>query len=298
MISSSVPAIRLEGVTRSFGSKRVLCGVAGTVERGRVVGLLGRNGEGKTTLFHVMLDLLAPDRGLIEVLGLRPNGSGEIRQHVGYVPERPVFHPFMTLAEVLKLRSRFFWKWRDVRAAEFAQHLNVDLSTPVRGASKGTLAKLAWICAAAHEPELYLLDEPTSGLDALVRDDILSRLVAELQRRGRTIVVANHHMDELAGILNEVWVIADGVVAARHDMARLRVEACRITGRAKNGAGASSQWPVPPTRQDGVLAEWIVLERESEERILASGILEAADRKPLPVHESLKHLLAVSKGHD
>jgi len=110
MISSSMPAIRLEGVTRSFGSKRVLCGVAGTVERGRVVGLLGRNGEGKTTLFHVMLDLLAPDRGLIEVLGLRPNGSGEIRQHVGYGPERPVFHPFMTLAEVLKLRSRFFWK--------------------------------------------------------------------------------------------------------------------------------------------------------------------------------------------
>src|SRR5581483_236305 len=146
--------------------------------------------------------------------------------------------------------------------------------------------KLAWVCAAAHEPDLFFLDEPTSGLDTLVRDDLLDHLVRELQEEGKTIVVANHRMDELAGILDEVWVLADGRVAARHDVDRLRVEACRITGRAKNGHAPAVAWPVKPMRSEGPLVEWVVLEREAEERILGSGLLEASERASMPVQES------------
>ncbi|MBI4346187.1 MAG: ABC transporter ATP-binding protein [Elusimicrobia bacterium] len=289
------PAVRLEGVRRSFGAKTVLSGVTGTIPRGRVVGLLGRNGEGKSTLFQLMLDLLAADAGTIEVLGRRPDGSGDIRRHVGYIPERPAFHSLMSLGEVLEFRSRFFPSWKNTRAMALSGQLGLDLATPVRGASKGTLGKLAWVCAAAHEPELFFLDEPTSGLDTLVRDDILHHLVAELQKEGRTIVVANHRMDELAGILDEVWVLADGEIAARHEVDRLRSEACRITGRVKDDAPAARVWPVPPLRAEGPLVEWVVLDKAVEERILGSGLLERTERKSMPVHESLKHLLAVGR---
>ncbi|MBI5201997.1 MAG: ABC transporter ATP-binding protein [Elusimicrobia bacterium] len=290
-------ALRLENVRRSFGAKNVLCGVTGTIPRGRVVGLLGRNGEGKSTLFQVMLDMLAADSGEIEVLGMRPDGSGAIREHVGYIPERPTFHPFMTLGEVLAFRAKFFPRWKNMRAFGLSQQLGLDLNTPVRGASKGTLGKLAWVCAAAHEPELFFLDEPTSGLDSLVRDDILNHLVQELQKDGRTILVANHRMDELAGILDEVWVLADGEIAARHEVDRLRSEACRITGRVKDDAPAAKAWPVPPLRAEGPLVEWIVFEKELEDRILGSGWLAATERKAMPVQESLKHLLAAGGNH-
>ena len=291
------PALRLEGVRRSFGAKNVLRGVTGTIPRGRVVGLLGRNGEGKSTLFQVMLDMLAADSGEIEVLGMRPDGGGRIREHVGYIPERPSFHSFMSLGEVLEFRSRFFPRWKTMKAYALSQQFGLDLATPVRGASKGTLGKLAWVCAAAHEPELFFLDEPTSGLDSLVRENILNHLVQELQKDGRTILVANHHMDELAGILDEVWVLADGEIVARHEVERLRSEACRITGRVKDDAPAARLWPVPPLHAEGPLVEWVVFEKELEERILGSGLLATTERKSLPVQESLKHLLAVGGNH-
>ena len=86
-------AIIIENVSRSFGKKKILQGISGEVETGKIVGILGRNGEGKTTLFRILLDLLAADEGNISVLGMQPDGSGKIRKSVGYVPEIPEAQP-------------------------------------------------------------------------------------------------------------------------------------------------------------------------------------------------------------
>lgn len=282
------PAVVLEDVRRSFGARKVLDGVTGTVERGRVVGLLGRNGEGKTTLFKAMLDLLALDSGRIEILGHPVDGTGAARALVGYVPERPVFHDFLTAGEALELRRRFFPSWKPGAARDLARRLELDLSTPVAGASKGTLAKLAWVCAAAHEPDLLLLDEPTSGLDALVRDGILTEFVGELQREGRAIVVANHRMEELAGLLDEVWVLANGRIAARHGVEELRGGALRLRGRLKAG-GALDGLPGRAVSRAGELVEWAVLAPGDAD--VVSARLESVERAPLPLAETLKLLL-------
>ncbi len=150
----------------------MLNGVSGTIEEGKVVGLLGRNGEGKTTLFRILLDILSADSGSISVLGNPPDGSGVIRLKVGYVPERPAFHEFWTVEQALKFRAGLFPTWDSEKAMRMAREMDLDLKTRIRGASKGTLAKAAWICATAHNPKLLQLDEPTSGLDALVRDSV------------------------------------------------------------------------------------------------------------------------------
>ena len=91
-------ALTFHQVVRTLGGRRVLDGASGAAEKGKVIGLLGRNGEGKTTLFKILLDLLAADSGEVEVLGLRPDGSGRVRQLTGYIPERPSFHSFITVA--------------------------------------------------------------------------------------------------------------------------------------------------------------------------------------------------------
>src|SRR5262249_30393337 len=101
-------AISMNEVRKSFGKKAVLKGITGTIEEGKVVGILGRNGEGKTTLFKILLDILQADSGDMRVSNLTPDGSGKIRKIVGYVPERPTFHNFLSIEETFKLRSTFF----------------------------------------------------------------------------------------------------------------------------------------------------------------------------------------------
>src|SRR5262245_12117049 len=163
-------AIIIENISRSFGKKTILQGISGEVETGKIVGILGRNGEGKTTLFRILLDLLAADEGNISVLGMQPDGSGKIRKSVGYVQERPVYHEFMKVGDVLNWRSSFYPSWNWDTANNMVKRFNVDKSTAIKGASKGTLAKIAWILACAHHPPMLFLDEPTSGLDTVVRE--------------------------------------------------------------------------------------------------------------------------------
>lgn len=287
-------AIVLEGVRRRFGRKEILRGVTGRVAAGKVVGLLGRNGEGKSTLLRILLDLLAADGGSVEVLGQRPDGSGTLRQRIGYVPERPVFHEFMTAGDVLAWRKRFFASFSAERAHKLSAKLGLDLSTRITGASKGTLGKLAWVCACAHAPELYLLDEPTSGLDALVREDVLSHLLEELQDGGKTVLVTDHRMEELSGVLDEVWVLAGGRVAV-HDAEILRTQACRVTGRLMGGGEPPTLGVALPS--EGPLRQWAFFDQASAQDLLSSGLLETADKAPLPMEETLRILLREEVGH-
>ena len=285
--------IILDSVTRSFDGRRVLDGLTARADEGKVIGLLGRNGEGKTTLFKVLLGLLTPDSGRVEVLGTRVDDSGAARGLLGYVPERPAFHAFMTVGEVLALRAKLFHAWEPARASALCARLGLEPATKIAGASKGTLGKLAWVCAAAHNPSLYLLDEPTSGLDALVREEVLSGLVAELGESGRTVLIASHRLDELAPLLDEVWVMAGGKIAGIYDVERLRTEARRVSGRP--GASFSMPPGTAALESHGPLGAWAVLDSAARGRLLAAG-LEAVDDEPLPMNETLKVLLSLHGG--
>jgi ABC-2 type transport system ATP-binding protein len=291
-------AVHIEGVSRSFSGKPVLCGINATAEPGKVVGLLGRNGEGKTTLLRILLDILAAESGQVEVLGMRPDGSGAIRKRVGYVPERPAFHDFMSVAEVLDLRRRFFPHWNTDKAADLCLRLGLDPAAKVRSASKGALGKLAWVCAAAHEPELFLLDEPTSGLDALVRDDLLSNLIEELHGKGKTFIIANHRMEELSGLLDEIWVLSGGELAV-HQAEALRTGAKRVTGRLKHGGFLPAGFKARKISQSGLLVELAAFDEDAVKAAAAAG-LEDVHVEPLAFEESLKVLLLGEGGarHD
>ena len=284
------PAVEMSGIRRSFGGRQVLGGISASLGRGRVVGLLGRNGEGKTTLLRVLLDMLVADSGECRVLGMRPDGSGRIRAHVGYVPERPAFHPFMSIGEVLSLRAALFPSWDAGRAEALCGRLGLDPASPVRGASKGTLGKLAWICAAAHAPSLFFLDEPTSGLDALVREDLLDNLVGELHGAGKTFLITNHRMEEFAGLLDEVWVLSDGVLRGIHSIEELR-KARRVVGRLRDGARLPEGLELLDLRLEGRRVECSVLDEAIVRTLGESGALEGLDASPLGVEGAFKLLL-------
>jgi ABC-2 type transport system ATP-binding protein len=281
--------LETKGLTKSFGPKEILKGLDLSAARGEVVGILGRNGSGKTTLFSILLDLTAADGGSAEILGLKPDGSGRLRSLIGYVPEKPAFHGFMTAREVLEFRARFFPRWDMAKALDLCRKLELDQAARVAAMSKGNLAKLAWITATAHNPELLLLDEPTSGLDYLVRDHILNGLIHELTEGGKTILVSNHRMGEMGGILDRVCVLKDGVIAASHNAAFLAEEAFRAAARLESPVTLPDG--VVALRGSGALREFAVFGREKLERLKLNPAFAGAEISPLALEDSFKVLL-------
>jgi ABC-2 type transport system ATP-binding protein len=283
-------SIVLEHVKKSFAKNQVLKDINGNIAEGSTIGILGRNGEGKTTLFKILLDILVADQGKIKVLNHTPDGSSRIRTIVGYVPERPVFHPFMTVNDSLKFRARLFPHWDHPLMTETARALDLDLSTRIKGASKGTLSKTAWICATAHHPKVLILDEPTSGLDPIVRDALLSQCVREQSTEGKTIVVASHHLEEWLNLLDEIWVMSGGVISGKYKLQELRQNAFRITGRLKNQTLPAGLSIVEEFRT-GDIVQWVTIDPTTREKIQSLSILDQMDAQPLPLESTLKLLL-------
>ncbi|MCX5784711.1 MAG: ABC transporter ATP-binding protein [Elusimicrobia bacterium] len=235
--------LSVKGLSRSFGRKKAVDGLNFTAARGEVVGLLGRNGSGKTTFFKLILDMLDPDSGEIQAAGISPDGSGSIRQDIGYVPERPSFHNFMSVMETLKLRAAIYKKWDMQKAVSTAAKLGLRLDRKIQGMSKGETAKLAWICAVSHNPSLLLLDEADSGLDYLVKEKIIEGLIGELVSADKTIILASHTMENFMGIIDRLALISRGSVQSTYDGDTLRSSVYRVTARVRPGAAAVAGAP-------------------------------------------------------
>jgi len=278
-----------KGLVKSFGSKTVLAGLDLEAAKGEVIGILGRNGSGKSTLFKLVLDLIAPDSGSISALGLSPDGSGSLRGLIGYVPEKPAFHGFMTVADTLALRASFFPGWDKAKAAQLCKTLELDVNAKAGDLSKGNTAKLAWICAAAFNPRLLLLDEPTSGLDYLVRDHILNGLISELADGGRTIIISNHRMGEMGGLLDRVCVLKDGRISAEHRADFIKTETFKVSVREE--ARPAEEEGVKLIGRAGAVSELAVFGKEKLELLKNSGKLGGAEIEPLELDAAFKALL-------
>ncbi len=278
-----------KGLVKSFGAKKVLAGLDLEAAQGEVIGIIGRNGSGKSTLFKLILDLIAPDAGSVSALGLSPDGSGKLRGLIGYVPEKPAFHGFMTVTDALAFRASFFPGWDKAKAAQLCKTLELDTKAKAGDLSKGNTAKLAWICAAAFNPRLLLLDEPTSGLDYLVRDHILNGLVSEMADGGRTIIISNHRMGEMGGLLDRVCVLKDGRISADHRADFIKTETFKVSLR--EDARPAEEEGVRLIGRAGAVSELAVFGKEKLEMLKNSGKLDGAEIEPLELDAAFKALL-------
>ncbi len=192
-------AIDVEGITKSFGDKTVVDGLAMQVKRGEIYGFLGPNGSGKTTFLRILCGLLKPDSGSGTCLGYDVlSQSDDIKRHVGYMTQRFSLYEDLSIAENLRFVADLY---EIKHAADKVKQMLATLGLEGRGAQlAGTLSggwkqRLALAACLIHEPELLLLDEPTAGVDPKARRDFweeIHRLAAE----GLTVLVTTHYMDE------------------------------------------------------------------------------------------------------
>jgi ABC-2 type transport system ATP-binding protein len=289
----NTPFISIKGLHKAFGATQVLRGLDLQAGRGEVIGILGRNGAGKTTLFKLLLDLLERDAGNITLGGKSPDGTGAIRFSIGYVPERPAFHPWMTGHEVLSFRAGFYPAWSMEKALATAKRLELPLDKKVSVFSKGNLAKLAWCCAVAPDPDLLLLDEPTSGLDYLIKDKILDGLIGELTSAKKTVLIASHVMEDALNLVDKLALLSGGTISEVHKAEKLKTEAFMVNARLKPGSGYGGD--AVKLSAEGPLVTFGVIGRDKMEALLKEEAFETAEHRPMSMSETFRTLLHGTK---
>ena len=149
-----------------------------SLERGYILGLVGQNGAGKSTLIKIILNLIYPTSGSVEVLGLRqPNAEIEIKRRIGYVSENPEFYGDVTVDWMIKMVRQFYPTWSNSACDDYLRRFGLDTKKKVKQLSKGMKVKLALLLALSHQPDLLILDEPTSGIDPVVRRELLEEKI-------------------------------------------------------------------------------------------------------------------------
>lgn len=217
-------AVRLRGVSKQFGAHRAVSGLDLKVPRGTVFGLLGPNGSGKTTTIRMIMGILLPDSGTVELLGGRPGVKRNDR--VGYLPEeRGVYRKMKVLDFLTFLGEIRGMRREDARKAAGHWLERLDLSgwadSRTRDLSKGMQQKVQFVGTILHDPKLLILDEPFSGLDP-INQEVLEEIVREFQARGTTVLFSTHLMDHAERLCQRVCLIARGKKVLDSDLKELK----------------------------------------------------------------------------
>jgi ABC-2 type transport system ATP-binding protein len=206
--------IETDRLTKRYGAARGIEDVTLSIEPGEVFGLLGPNGAGKTTTIRTLLDLLHPTAGSARIFGLDSHrDSVAIRARLGNLPGDFGYGRQASGRDALRLLSRLRGVVGLGRAEALARRFRADLDRPLGELSRGNRQKVGLILATFHSPELLILDEPTSGLDPLMQEEFLA-LLAEERRRGCTVLLSSHELDEVERVCDRVGIVRDGRVIA------------------------------------------------------------------------------------
>ena len=206
--------IQIQDLVVGYGRRVVLQGIDLCVPEGETTVLLGRNGEGKSTLLATCLGLLRPRAGVVLVAGLDPHRQpAQVRARVGYVPDRPDVWPWMTARELLRYLGAHVPQVDVARGLRLLERLDVAADLRFSRLSRGQGMKAMLATSLAHDPEVLLLDEPFGGLDALARDEVLRSVIQALGERPRTVLLTTHDLEVAIRIADHVAVLANGRIA-------------------------------------------------------------------------------------
>jgi ABC-2 type transport system ATP-binding protein len=212
-------AIQTRELSYRAGAHFEIANLALNVPGGSVYGFLGPNGSGKTTTIRLLLGLLRPRGGAIEVLGMpMPSAVAPILARTGYVPERPHLYPSLTVAEAMRFHAAFHTRWDAKWASELAATFMLRSDAKLSTLSKGEMGKVMMLLALSQRPELLVLDEPTDGLDPVVRRDMLSSVLEYVAEHKATVFISSHLVHELERICDWVGVMDQGRLVAELPM--------------------------------------------------------------------------------
>ena len=215
------PILQCNQLIKRYGKKEALKGIDLTLERGRIIGLLGPNGSGKTTLIKLINGLLTPTSGELLVGGYHP--GVESKAIVSYLPERTYLSDWMKVSDIIAFFRDFYSDFNENKAYDMLQRLNIQPSMWLKTMSKGTKEKVQLILVMSREAQLYCLDEPIAGVDPAARDYILQTIITNYQPEA-TVLISTHLIADIEKVLDEVVFISKGEITLQKTVDEIREE--------------------------------------------------------------------------
>jgi len=202
--------LEFDNVSRGYGAGDVLAKISFSVDKGEVIGLLGRNGAGKTTLIHLAMGMLAAREGTVRVFDMDPRVEAvAVKRRIGYVAEDQELPGFLKVREVVSMYRQLFERWDESMADDLARQFELPPDRKIKDLSRGQARQVALLCAVSHRPELLILDEPAGGLDPAARRQFLETSIRLLNETGTTILFSSHHMGDVERMASRLIMIHD-----------------------------------------------------------------------------------------
>lgn len=207
-------ALSVEGLCKRYPAF-TLDHVSFTLERGRIMGLIGKNGAGKSTTLKSILNLVSPDEGRIELLGMPfPERETACKQKTGVVLGGIDFYQHKRLEDITAVTRRFYQEWDQAGYERYMQEFELDGRKRVKELSAGMRVKYLIALALSHGAELFIFDEPTSGLDPVSRDELLELFQTLAADGTRSILFSTHITSDLEKCADDITYIKEGKVLA------------------------------------------------------------------------------------
>lgn len=211
--------LEIKNLYKNYGEKQVLNNITLTVPRGKIIGLLGKNGTGKTTLIKLINGLLTPTEGEIVFEGEKIGPQSKL--NIAYLPERTYLDKSMTINETLKFFKEFYSNFDIDKAKDLLKKLDLDENQKIIKMSKGMQEKVQLVLVMSIKADLYILDEPLGGVDPATRDYILDTILTNFHE-GASIIISTHLISDIERILDEVIFIDKGEIKLISDADELR----------------------------------------------------------------------------
>ncbi len=211
--------LKCVNLCKSFGSKQVLKNVNLTIPRGKIIGLLGKNGMGKTTLLKLINDLLTPTEGEVLINGQKVSVAS--KKIISYLPERTYLDKGMTVDGVVKYFAKFYDNFDTQKAYTLLADLDLDVTQKLTKMSKGMQEKVQLVLVMSRKADLYILDEPLGGVDPATRDYILDTILSNFAE-GASVIISTHLISDIERILDEVIFINKGEIVLTSSTDELR----------------------------------------------------------------------------
>ena len=213
--------IKCTNVNKKFGDKHILKDINLTIPRGKIIGLLGKNGMGKSTLIKLINDLLTLTSGEILVNGEKI--GVESKKIISYLPERTYLDKSMTVDKVIEYYADFYDNFDSKKARKLLKDLNLDTTQKLYKMSKGMQEKVQLVLVMSRKADLYILDEPLGGVDPATRDYILDTILTNFND-GASVLISTHLIADIERILDEVIFIDNGEIVLQSDSDELRTK--------------------------------------------------------------------------
>ena len=209
--------LEVEKITKKYPAF-LLDNASFSLESGSIMGFIGRNGAGKTTIIKSILNLIHTDSGTIRIFGKSYTGrENDIKERIGYATSSNIFYPRKTLKEITEMTRIFYRNWDQESYEKYIALFNLDESKKMKDLSEGMKVKYSIALALSHRAELLILDEPTSGLDPVSRDEILT-IFRNLKENGTSILFSTHITSDLEKCADWITYIKSGVIIKSEEL--------------------------------------------------------------------------------